>query len=206
MQNRLGWQTSLIIILLLTAFLISACAQPQTERNVGTETAYANTAAEIKSDDIKEQQQNHESEQIRIGESEMWRVKLLSADMTSSLITTRAALQYGGGVLETTNEVLPSSGHYFLLMGLIVEKIGVGRAAFSWDDAHITDSYGNIFFRHPNDTFLTHLNIPRLRGVDMVFGSEYGYVCFEIPHGAEGLQLVADEGRIVLDVEFSFTG
>ena len=137
------------------------------------------------------------------GESEMWRVELLSAEMTESLITTRAALQYGGGVLETTNEVLPAAGYRFLLMGFLIEKTGVGRAAFSWSDAHIVDSEGNAFFRHPNDTFLTHLNIPRLRGVDMVFGSEYGYVCFEIPHGAEGLRFVADNGNIILNVVVS---
>jgi len=207
MQNNAQWQLLLIITLLLTVFLFSACAsQPADSIQNDTEEAadVADTMSEASGEDTTSYQQT--TEQASIGESEMWRVELLSADMTDSLITTRAALQYGGGVLETTNEVLPASGHYFLLMGLIVEKIGVGRAAFSWNDAHIIDSEGNVFYRHPNDTFLTHLNIPRLRGTDMVFGSEYGYVCFEIPHGAEGLQFVADEGRIVLDVEFTFTG
>ena len=137
---------------------------------------------------------------VRTGESEMWRVKLLSAEVTSSLTTTRAALQYGGGVLVTTNEVLPERGYSFLLMGLTIEKTGIGRASFSWSDAHVADSGGNVFFRHPNDTFLTHLNIPRLRGTDMVFGHEYGYVCFEIPIGATGLRFIADEGNIVIDI------
>jgi len=139
-------------------------------------------------------------EQMTVAQSEMWRVELVTAELTDSLLTTRVALQYGGGVLETTNEVMPSSGYNFLIVGLIIEKTGVGRAAFSWNDAHITDSDGNVFFRHPNDTFLTHLNIPRLRGTDMVFGEEYGYVCFEIPFGSAGLRFVADEGNIVLDL------
>ncbi|MCL2366512.1 MAG: hypothetical protein FWC75_05620 [Oscillospiraceae bacterium] len=135
-----------------------------------------------------------------VAQSEMWRVELVTAELTQSLTTTKVALQYGGGVLETTSELMPSSGYNFLILGLIIEKTGVGRAAFSWGDAHVVDREGNIFFRHPNDTFLTHLNIPRLRGTDMVFGEEYGYVCFEIPFGSEGLRFVADEGNIVLDL------
>jgi len=130
----------------------------------------------------------------------MWRVELLSAETTERLTTTKAALQYGGGIQETTNEIFPESDHEFLLLGLNIEKIGTGRASFSWNDAHIIDADGNVFYRHRNDTFLTHLNIPRLRGTDMVFGKEYGYVCFEIPKGVEGLRFIADEGKIMIEI------
>jgi len=179
----------IILLLVLSVIaLVSSCsangrdADNSTGQNIDL-TSAANSSSE---------------ETLSIGESEMWRVEILSAEMTESLITTMAALQYGGGILETTNEVLPKSGYRFLLMGLIIEKTGVGRASFSWSDAHIVDSEGNIFYRHPNDTFLTHLNIPRFRGVDMVFGSEYGYVCFEIPISSEGLTFIADEGKITI--------
>jgi len=111
-----------------------------------------------------------------------------------------AAVQYGGGILETTSEVIPESGFVFLLLELTIEKTGTGRASFSWSDAHILDKEGNIYYRHPNDTFLANLNIPRIRGTDIVFGTEYGYVCFEILINAEGLKLVADEGSIVIEV------
>jgi len=185
--------TKYILILALFTMVLSFLMSCSGERDVGfTEQ----TPGEIQQPVPQEAAAGAQA----VGQSEMWRVELLSAEMTQSLITTRAALQYGGGVLETTSEVLPAAGHSFLLMGFIIEKTGVGRAAFSWNDAHIVDSEGNVFFRHPNDTFLTHLNIPRLRAVDMVFGSEYGYVCFEIPYGAEGLRFVADNGNIVLDV------
>jgi len=65
----------------------------------------------------------------------------------------------------------------FLLLELSIEKTGTGRVSFSWSDAHITNKDGNIYYRHPNDTFLANLNIPRIRGSDIVFGTEFGYVC-----------------------------
>ena len=60
------------------------------------------------------------------------------------------------------------------------------------------DDLGRL--RHPNDTFLANLDIPRIRGTDIVLGLEYGFVCFEIPKGAEGLRFVADEGNIFIKV------
>ena len=138
--------------------------------------------------------------QITAAQSDMWRVELHSAETAQSLSATIAAVQYGGGVLETKSEVVAGRGNVFLLLGLTIEKIGEGRGSFSWNDAHVTDSDGNMYHRHPNDTFLAHLSIPRMRGTDIVFGNETGYVCFEIPIGAEGLSFVADEGSIIIDV------
>jgi len=48
--------------------------------------------------------------------------------------------------------------------------------------------------------FLANLNIPRLKGTDIVFGKESGYVCFEIAKAAEGLQFIADGGNIKIEV------
>ena len=132
--------------------------------------------------------------------SAMWRVELHSAELADSLTATLAAVQYGGDILETTSEFTPATGNTFLLLELTVEKTGTGKASFSWGDARIRDSSGNEYYRHPNDTFLANLNIPRLKGTDIVFGNEYGYVCFEIPKDAAGLQFIADEGNIIIEV------
>jgi hypothetical protein len=137
---------------------------------------------------------------ITVTESEMWRVELIHAETAKSLTATLAALQYGGDIIETTSDIVPESGNVFLLLELTIEKIGTGRAAFSWSDAHIKDDNGVTFFRHPNDTFLTNLNIPRLRGTDIVLGVEYGFVCFEIPKDASGLIFIADDGNIEIKV------
>ena len=137
---------------------------------------------------------------LAAAQSDMWRVELLSAETAESLTATIAAVQYGGDVLETTNEIKPGIGYLFLLLELTIEKIGTGRASFSWSEAHIVDRDGNVYYRHPNDTFLSGLNIPRIRGTDIVFGYEYGYVCFEIPKSAEELKFIADNGDIVIDL------
>jgi len=138
---------------------------------------------------------------FRSQQSDMWKVEWLNAELSESLTTTQAALQYDGGVIETTSEVQPGNGNTFLLMELVIEKIGTGRAAFSWNDAHIKDSNGNVYYRHPNDTFLANLGIPRLKGTDIVLGNESGYVCFEIPQAATGLQFIADDGSITIEVK-----
>ena len=129
-------------------------------------------------------------------QSEMWRVEIVSYEVTDSLQTTVAAVQYGGGVVTTENLIEPARGNSFLLLKLSIEKIGAGRAVFSWNDAHISDGSGSVYLRHQNDTFLANLNIPRISSTDIVFGQEHGYVCFEIPSNADNLRFIADEGSI----------
>jgi hypothetical protein len=136
-----------------------------------------------------------------VAQSDMWRVELISAEVSENLLTSITAVQYGGGSVTTENVVEPARGNVFLLLELNIEKTGTGRASFTWSDAHIEDAIDNKYYRHPNDTFLTHLNIPRIRGTDIMFGLEYGFVCFEIPADAYGLRFIADEGNIVIKVD-----
>ena len=187
----------LIIIPLL--FIITACGNATPESGSPAEATGA-AVADPTSTAPSQAQQPSQAAPETIVESEMWRVELLNAELADSLTATLAAVQYGGGILETTSEVTPGVGNLFLLIELKVEKIGTGRASFSWSDAHIEDSAGNVYYRHPNDTFLANLNIPRLRGTDIVLGNESGYACFEVPRTAEGLRFVADEGNIIIEV------
>ena len=188
----------LLFIIPLLIF-ITACSNASPEGGSPTEAA-GTAVVDTTSPSPSQAQQPSQPPPETIVESEMWRVELLNAELAESLTATLAAVQYGGGILETTSEVTPSGGHLFLLIELRIEKIGTGRASFSWGDAHIEDSTGNTYYRHYNDTFLANLNIPRLRGTDIVLGNESGYACFEIPRTAEGLRFVADEGNIVIEV------
>jgi hypothetical protein len=133
-----------------------------------------------------------------LGASGLWSVEIKSSETAPSLTLTTAALQYNGGLLSTELDVTPAPGRVFLLLNLTVEKTGEGRASFSWQDAHVEDSAGNVYYRHANDTFLTSLNIPRIRSVDIVLGRESGFACFEVAEGAEGLRFLADGGAIVI--------
>ena len=189
----------LIIIPLL--IVMTACSNAPPEGGSLNEAPGVGVAVtDAPSTSPSQTQQVSQSAPETTGESEMWRVELLNAELAESLTATLAALQYGGGIVETTSEVTPGVGNVFLLIELRIEKIGTGRASFSWGDAHIEDSVGNIYYRHPNDTFLANLNIPRLRGTDIVLGNESGYACFEISRTAEGLRFVADEGNIIIEV------
>ena len=172
------------ILFLLMIFLTTSCGNSPTGVSNASESPPASASAPPD-----------------VTQSEMWRVELISAELADSLTATMAAVQYGGGVLETTSEVVPGGGNTFLLLQLKIEKIGAGRASFTWNDAHIEDAAGNVIYRHANDTFLANLNIPRLKGTDIVLGIESGYVCFEIPKGTSGLRFIADEGNISIAVD-----
>ena len=128
----------------------------------------------------------------------MWRVEVLSTEIAADLTAKMEAIEYDGDLQITEQQLEPESGYTFLLLELTIEKIGDGRSAFSWNDAHIEDSKGNIFYRMENDTFLSNLNLPRLKGTDIVFGTETGFACFEIPIESNGLRFVSDEGNIVI--------
>ena len=154
------------------------------------------------SSEIQPEENNNQISQIEntTAQSDMWSVEILDAEKAESLTATMAAITYGGDLQETINLVEPGSGNVFLLIELTIEKIGTGKASFSWSDAHVEDSKGNVFFRMGNDTFISNLNIPRLKGTDIVLGTETGYVCFEIPMESSGLRFVADNGNIIIAV------
>ena len=181
-------KTLIILLLLLPFILLSAC------QSTGSADSSMQSESISSSGESSPNGPN-------VQQSDMWQVELIEAELSDSLTTTIAAIQYSVDILETTSEIKPESGNAFLLLYLSIEKIGTGKSSFSWSDAHILDSDGNMYYRHPNDTFLANLNIPRLKGTDITFGAESGYACFEIPQGAEGLKFVADEGRIIIEVQ-----
>jgi len=145
-------------------------------------------------------QETQDADNVVVKQSDMWRVEFIEAEIAESLTASIAALTYSGDLQETEAQIVPGSGNVFLLLHLTIEKIGTGKAVFSWDDAYVEDNKGNVFFRMENDTFLQNLNIPRMKRTDIVFGSDTGYVCFEIPMESSGLRFVADNGNIIIAV------
>jgi len=133
-------------------------------------------------------------------ESDMWRVDLISAERFDNLTAVMEAVQYDGDLSRTEQDIEPKDGYVFLLLNLSIEKIGTGKASFSWSDAHIEDKNGNSFYRLENDTFISNLKLPRLKGTDIVLGTETGFVCFEIPKDSGGLRFVSDEGNIIIKI------
>jgi len=172
----------MMLLLLSILFLSASCGNSATEDSTEDAVVTANATATG-------------------SKSTMWQVELISVEVSDSLLTSIAAVQYSGETITTENLVEPAQGNVFLLLELSIEKTGSGRASFTWRDARITDAGGGEYFRHPNDTFLAHLNIPRLKGTDIVFGLEYGFACFEIPASATGLRFVADDGNIVIELD-----
>ncbi len=124
--------------------------------------------------EIYSQSTNHPSESV-------WQVKITNVKLATDLSTKQIIAQYNGSMVEVPQEQSPTKGSLFLLLELLVEKQGVGRATFSWKDTYILDEAGNKYYRHENDTFLDVQNFKRLKATDIKLGTSQGYVCYEIP-------------------------
>jgi hypothetical protein len=133
-----------------------------------------------------------------------WNLALLSHETADDLRATQAAVLYDGEKVDVSFTRKPGTGNTFLLLEIRVEKTRAGAPAFRWADVRVEDAAGNAWSRLDNDTFLTNFNFPRVPSTDLTFGTNEGFVCFEIPESAAAgpLALVHETGtgrtRIVL--------
>jgi len=113
-----------------------------------------------------------------------WTLTLLSHESADDLSGTKAAVLYDGQKVDTTYAQKPESGNTFLLVEIGVVKNKAGAAAFRWADVRVEDGSGNSWSRMANDTFLENFNFPRVKSTDLTFGTNDGFICFEIPKSA----------------------
>ena len=182
----------LLCILLMLALLLAGCAKQSAEATAeNSQQAAEETLAD-------------EGAQQAADDNGMWRVEILVAEAADELSGTQSVVQYSGEVEKIETDEQPKSGHLFLLMELLVDKLESGRSAFSWDNAYVEDGEGNKYSRHQNDTFLESYKLPRLKSVELSIGSNQGYVCYEVPVEAASGDLwfvyEGDEGAIKIKI------
>lgn len=78
-------------------------------------------------------------------------------------------------------------GKTFCLIKMNIEKDG-SKESIDWANMKVTDSEGNEYERM-SDEFLTDLGMKRMPGNALNFGSNDGWIAFEVNDGAEGLEL-----------------
>ena len=110
-----------------------------------------------------------------------WDITLISCEVTDDLSATKSAVQYDGDAVEVSLNEKPSSGNIFVLVEMIIEKVEAGSEKFEWGRAFVLDEEGNEYARHTNDTFLENFNFPRIKSIDLTFGKNEGFVCYELP-------------------------
>lgn len=103
---------------------------------------------------------------------------------------------------ETTSEFVknaPEGMEYFLIKMLISKADS--KETIQWDKMILKDKEGNEYNRC-DDTFLSDLGMKRLPGTNLNFGSNEGWIAFEIKENAEQLKLQYEFENQTLEYTF----
>ena len=111
----------------------------------------------------------------------IWYVDPSKFEVKEKLETIETVQQYVGTTQEL-HQQYPSEGNVFLIMKLTISKQGADATPFEWSKLTVMDGAGNAYPRISNDTFLVQFNYtPRMTGLEIKFGLNEGWVCYEIP-------------------------
>lgn len=115
-----------------------------------------------------------------------WNITVEDVEINSSLENVSVDLGYTG--VETSDyKKEADAGKTFCLIKLKIEKDG-SKETLDWANLKLTDGEGNEYTRM-DDEFITELGMTRMAGTSLNFGSNEGWIAFEINENAEGLEL-----------------
>nr|WP_294671743.1 DUF4352 domain-containing protein [uncultured Blautia sp.] len=115
-----------------------------------------------------------------------WNITVEDVEINSSLENVSVELGYTG--VETSDyKKEADAGKTFCMIKLKIEKDG-SKETLDWANLKLTDSEGNEYSRM-DDEFITELGMTRMAGTTLNFGSNEGWIAFEIDENAEGLEL-----------------
>jgi hypothetical protein len=111
-----------------------------------------------------------------------WKIDVSKHELKEGLHAVESVVQYDGSKMDVEHEQSPTEGAMYLILNIKISKIGDEPVPFDWKKLAVQDQAGNTYARHGNDTFLEQYNyIPRLTGLEIRFGENEGWLCFEIP-------------------------
>ena len=177
--------------MILVAVLLTGCgAQPTEQSTEGTSSA----PTEIQPTELQSaESQAEEAETDTAGDSAAetvsvagWKITVEDVQKNTSLENVSVELGYTG--VETSDyQKEADAGKTFCLIKLLIEKDG-SKETIEWNKLKLTDGNGTEYTRM-SDEFLTDLGMTRMTGNTLNFGSNEGWIAFEIDENAENLEL-----------------
>lgn len=162
-----------------------------TESAAESETAdHSETAAESEAADTEASSENVTATEAAADISDTtvagWQFVVEKLEKNKSLENVSVDLGYTG--VETNDYVKEASdGNVYYLIKMQINKDG-STEVIDWASLKLTDSDGNEYTRI-DDEFLTNLGMTRMSGTKLNFGSNEGWIAFEIKEDASGLTL-----------------
>ena len=162
-----------------------------TESAAESETAdHSETAAESEAADTEASSENVTATEAAADISDTtvagWQFVVEKLEKNKSLENVSVDLGYTG--VETNDYVKEASdGNVYYLIKMQINKDG-STEVIDWASLKLTDSDRNEYTRI-DDEFLTNLGMTRMSGTKLNFGSNEGWIAFEIKEDASGLTL-----------------
>ena len=181
----------LIFLLLLESviFSLTACGGEVDEED-DNDMEYNEVITEETDEDQTEDSQTDEgqeevSEKVDLSR-EGWEISIEDVIRQASLENISVQLGYTDAA---TSEVVQTAteGHEYFMIKMIINKDG-SKETIQWSNMILTDDEGNTYKRI-DDTFLADLDMLRMPGTDLNFGSHEGWFAYEVKEGASNLTL-----------------
>lgn len=191
-------KTLLPITLLAAAALLISCksdkaANDQTPKNTPTVTAAISAPADNESDSAQEPDSGQKGASGEFKETTLsvsgWEITIQNVMRDDTMNNVSVVLGYTDA---STNEyeVKAQDGYDYFLVKMKLSK-KESKENIEWDKMTLTDSEGNVYKRI-DDIFISDLGMKRLPGTTLNFGSNEGWIAFEIKKEAKGLTLAYD--------------
>ena len=185
---------------------IAATETAETAAREDSETEDTETAAEEagetentetvteEADETENTEETGEVDKTSVGGSQIgakvsvsgWNITVEDVQKNTSLENVSVELGYTG-VEKSNYQKEAESGKTFCLVKMLIEKDG-SKETIDWSNLKLTDGEGNEYTRMEDD-FISELGMTRMAGTALNFGSNEGWIAFEIGDGAEGLEL-----------------
>lgn len=174
----------LICATALSTGMAAGCGKSEKETSAPETTVQ--TQAETETAEMRETEAKADGEAISDTTAAGWHIVVEDVEINKSLENVSVDLGYTG--VETSDFVKEAGeGNVFCLVKLKIEKED-STEVIDWPSFKMTDADGNEYARI-EDEFITDLGMSRMAGTALNFGSNEGWIAYEIKEGASGLQI-----------------